>query len=1063
MASLGSLSVTVGAAIDGFERSMGTVSQRLNAIDREATKAFSGFEKVGDRLTTIGAGLSAAITLPLLGAAVAATKFATDFELGMRQVTSLLGGATKQEFDALSKRTLDLARAMGIDAVKASNALYEAISAGVPKENAIDFLAVASKAAIAGVTDTKVAVDGLTSIINAYGLDLGKAKDVSDAMFQSVNLGKFTFEQLAGSISIATPLAAQLGVGFRDLLAAAATLTSQGYSVTEAMTSIRSAMVGIVTPNKAMNALLEQTGFASGQALIETKGLQGSLEALRTAAGGNVEVLTTAIGRVEGLGAVLGLTGAKADTARGHLNSLRDSTGAADKAFQEIDKTTERQFVRLTSELKVTAIELGTALLPAVNSLLKSARPLVDAVAEAVRWFTTLSPPVQTAALAIAGMTAALGPVIFFAGQAVSGFASMAAAITASGGVLVAFSSLAAAIPYVAAALVAFLAVWATWEFRDQLLGVQLYIAAFNVLTSALGFFVDVLKGVAQTAATVGTAIYTFLQKPIDILLIPLGLVVDAYQYLTEKLRQFNASYNTAKVDPKPYETLKKKLADLGKTTDAGADFAKVFAKNQKDLADQLTKTGKGAEDTGKKHKEAALKAREFSDVQPVLAARIRIVEGEYKKNVEELARLQLALERGQIGSLDMSAASEKLAADIGHLGTAIKDLPQLPGFTGRIPELEAVGEAYRRLGITTTGELKRIADAHLADFNTIKGSGIATAKELETAWLKWLEAAAEAATQAGEEIPIELEAILATSTKRTKEETDKQKTIWEGFGTSVSTVITNFAQDISKSLWDGDTSWGQKGKDLLKSLGQSVTSLFIEPATAALSKFITGVLADLIGGKGFGGVIQSAKDLGTTIAGVFGGGAQTATTVAGAGGAAGTAAGGAGSAGGVAGSAAGAATSSVTGILTAVGSLVSAAGSIAQFVQGFQIEKGLDDIEHEVRFSQIHLKEILGRGVNEFLSQLPPIYDLTRQFVDDHAWRIHDVWGSINNVHDLIAFDTNSILSEIRDSIRAPRITAPLEGVTAGGGNTYVTIQWSANDPQGYRGLLSEIQRNLR
>ena len=439
MPSLGDMILRVGANIDGFEKSMGDVTSRLRAIDRDVNKTFGGFQKIGDRLQGLGTQLTAGLTLPLAAVGGAATKMAADFDLGLRKVGSLVGGFSQKEMRELEQRTLAVSRALGIDAVKATDALYEAISAGVPKENAVDFLAVASKAAIAGVTDTKVAVDGLTSILNAYGLETGKAKEVSDAMFQAVNLGKFQFSDLASSISIAIPLASNLGIGFKDILAAAATLTSQGFSVSEAMTSIRSSMVAIITPNKAMNELLAQAGYESGQAMIKANGLHGSLEILRKVTGDNTEALTNALGRVEGLGAALGLTGDKAQKARADLDSgraSREGLGAATLAYNEINRSASRQFEMMVANIKATAIELGVALLPAVNQLLIASRPLIDFLASAVAWFTALPQPVQNVIIGFTAGVAAIGPLILAGGTLISTIGSMAAAFSSLGQLL---------------------------------------------------------------------------------------------------------------------------------------------------------------------------------------------------------------------------------------------------------------------------------------------------------------------------------------------------------------------------------------------------------------------------------------------------------------------------------------------------------------------------------------------------------------------------------------------------------------------------------------------------
>ncbi|MDA0064519.1 phage tail tape measure protein [Brachyspira hyodysenteriae] len=72
-------------------------------------------------------------------------------------------------------------------------ALYQSLSAGVPRENVFEFLKTAGEAAIAGVAELKTSVDGLTSVTNAYGTEVLNVNRASDIMFQTVKLGKTDF------------------------------------------------------------------------------------------------------------------------------------------------------------------------------------------------------------------------------------------------------------------------------------------------------------------------------------------------------------------------------------------------------------------------------------------------------------------------------------------------------------------------------------------------------------------------------------------------------------------------------------------------------------------------------------------------------------------------------------------------------------------------------------------------------------------------------------------------------------------------------------------------------
>jgi TP901 family phage tail tape measure protein len=412
-----------------------TSLERLAAPTQTIAEKMEKLGKSGDGLKNIGSALTAAISLPIAGAAIAVTKFAADFELAMRQVTSLLGKDAAASFKPLSDGVLELSKRLGVDAVGAARALYEAISAGVPKENVLAFIEVASKAAIAGVTQTKVAVDGMTTIMNSYRLEAGKAAEVSDAMFQAVNLGKFTFEQLAASMATAAPLAAQVGVGFKDLLAAAATLTSKGVPVAEAMTQIAAAMRSIIAPTKEMEVLFGKIGVSSGEALIKSRGLQGALEAVRDAAGGSSEVLSKATGRIEGFNAILSLTGENSKKAREDLKSLNDSIGATDAAFAEIEKSFSRQLDAFTAQAKALGIELGTALLPFAKSALEAIKPLISVIGELAQGFKELPSPVQLAVGGFVALAAVAGPLLLIVGQMATSVSGLATAFQALGGI----------------------------------------------------------------------------------------------------------------------------------------------------------------------------------------------------------------------------------------------------------------------------------------------------------------------------------------------------------------------------------------------------------------------------------------------------------------------------------------------------------------------------------------------------------------------------------------------------------------------------------------------------
>ena len=84
------------------------------------------------------------------------------------------------------KRFTDGVRRMSVEFGESTEALagglYDILSASVAPGKALDVLAVAARAAKAGLTDTKTAADAITTILNSYGLAAEDAGKVSDWM-----------------------------------------------------------------------------------------------------------------------------------------------------------------------------------------------------------------------------------------------------------------------------------------------------------------------------------------------------------------------------------------------------------------------------------------------------------------------------------------------------------------------------------------------------------------------------------------------------------------------------------------------------------------------------------------------------------------------------------------------------------------------------------------------------------------------------------------------------------------------------------------------------------------
>lgn len=316
--------------IKKVEQKVKNLNDDLGKIGKQAANQGSimdnAFGKVGNTLEQVGinlpnligpaAGLAAAFKFKQL--ADEALAFENAFGMAMREVQTI-SGAVQGDFEGISKSIVDMAANGPDDAIKLAKAYYQIVSAGHDGAAGLELLAISSKAAVAGVTDTMTAADGLTTVINAWGIGADKANMVADVMFKTVERGKTTFSQLASNIAQVAPLASANNIEFEQIFAALQTITKQGTPTAQAMTQIRSSIINM------NNAL--------GDGWSKAMTYQDGLNKISEMAGGSQVELKKLIPDVEGMSAVLALTGEKAKGAAEDLNETAKASGAMGTAY----------------------------------------------------------------------------------------------------------------------------------------------------------------------------------------------------------------------------------------------------------------------------------------------------------------------------------------------------------------------------------------------------------------------------------------------------------------------------------------------------------------------------------------------------------------------------------------------------------------------------------------------------------------------------------------------------------------------------------------------------------
>lgn len=182
----------LGGELKRVEKETTTLAGKFELLGNEFNKIdqkYQAFNTVGDKVQGIGNKLTMGVTLPLIGVGTAATKFAMDFESGIAKSSTILD-TSKMSIDELKHGIVDLSNNAAISTKDLNEGLYETLSAGVDSAKSLDFLTVAVKAAKGGFTDTATSVDGLTTVLNSYGLAADEANNIANQMLITQNLGK---------------------------------------------------------------------------------------------------------------------------------------------------------------------------------------------------------------------------------------------------------------------------------------------------------------------------------------------------------------------------------------------------------------------------------------------------------------------------------------------------------------------------------------------------------------------------------------------------------------------------------------------------------------------------------------------------------------------------------------------------------------------------------------------------------------------------------------------------------------------------------------------------------
>lgn len=401
-------------ARDLFTGPMGAGGAAFAGFDKSAKSADASFKDMARSVGAAGLAMTALGTLGLAGLSATLAK-SRDFTAGIAEITTLTDEASLSTLN-LSEMVMQMNATYGGGAAKQTKALYDGISAGASNAAEAQALLTASnKLAVAGRAEVGVALDGLTSSVNAYGDSFANAKNYSDAMFTAVQKGKTTIPELAAVIGRVAPTAAAMGVTFDQLAASIAAVTLKGIKTEEAVTGMKAVLAGIVRPTSDAAAEASRLGVKFSAAELRAKGFDGFLRQITGSAKFNKDSLSKLFSSVEALNTVLALTANGGTAFASSLDAMKGKGGATTTAFEKMSQTLAFQQKRFEGLKENALILIGNALEPGAAAAVKFGNTLLAAfnnLPDSVRAFLVKGLAVASTLLVIVGGALSAGSAI---------------------------------------------------------------------------------------------------------------------------------------------------------------------------------------------------------------------------------------------------------------------------------------------------------------------------------------------------------------------------------------------------------------------------------------------------------------------------------------------------------------------------------------------------------------------------------------------------------------------------------------------------------------------------
>ena len=391
-----------------------------------ASKRFSewgqNLEKIGGSLKNLGEDVQRAGAIIVTASAGLAT-LAMSAESGFAKVNTLAkdSGESLKNF---KKDVYDLSDNTGQSVEDLTDALYNAISAGVDYSQSVEFMEQVNKVATGGFGEIADASSALTSIMNIYGKTVKDTGEISDKLFVAQEKGVLTVGELSSVLGESASSAKAYNVDLDNLLSGYVSLTKAGINVNQSNTKLRAMFEELGDTGSNVGKILEEkTGKSFTQLMEDGNSLADVLSIITDSVNGSKDDFNALWSSSEAAGAGFVIASEGGKVFKDALKGMGESAGKCNDAFEEVANTSEFKFKKSINEVKNSASKLGESLLPVLDELSKG-------ISNVAKYISKLNPETVVAVAKFGALALVFGTAMKATGSLVEGLGKGAQALS---------------------------------------------------------------------------------------------------------------------------------------------------------------------------------------------------------------------------------------------------------------------------------------------------------------------------------------------------------------------------------------------------------------------------------------------------------------------------------------------------------------------------------------------------------------------------------------------------------------------------------------------------------